>query len=160
MTTPTTKPIVIHKPLKKKRKRKINTQKVKELARHGVIPSDIARNQGVAVSTITRYLQSIGQQVSNIKNYTVAKADALALTQLKAQTVSDFILENWIEEREHILSQDLSTQKEMLKVVEGVRTYSNNSENLERGKATNITNYRGMNLTGTITELREALSAQ
>jgi transposase len=61
----------INKPTKpiKTRKRKLNTTKVITLYNQGVIPSDIAKQQGVAISTITRYLQSIKPQLQEIQTY-------------------------------------------------------------------------------------------
>ena len=74
------------KPTKKpgERKRKIDTTKVKTLVAQGVIPTDIARNQGVAVSTITRYLQSIQSEIGETKQFSAVKVDALVRSQLKA----------------------------------------------------------------------------
>jgi hypothetical protein len=130
MTAESVKPA--NKPTKT-RKRKINTTKVITLYNQGVIPSDIAKNQGVALSTITRYLQSIKPQLQDIQTYSGMKADALCLSQLKLQTVSNTILDKWINEPELIASQDVRLQKEVLVAVQGAKSYELTAERLERG---------------------------
>jgi hypothetical protein len=127
------------------RKRKLNTDKVRQLAARGVIPTDIARQQGVSVSTVTRYLQSIGQQTSDIKQFSFIKAEALAASQLKAGAIADVILDAWLSDPDkYLLSQDLRLQKEILVAVQGVKTYDHNQERLERGQATSITDVRSL----------------
>ena len=128
----------------KQRKCKIDRKKVKALNSLGVIPSDIARQQGVAVSTITRYLKSIEAQTADIKAYSNNKAEALCLDQLKSATVVNIIRDHWIDNPDILLSQDLSTQKEILKVAQGAKTYDHSSERLERGESThNIASIHG-----------------
>ena len=127
-TNKPTKPI-------KTRKRKLNTTKVITLYNQGVIPSDIAKQQGVAISTITRYLQSIKPQLQEIQTYSGLKADALCLSQLKLQTVSNTILDRWINEPELISSQDVRLQKEVLVAVQGAKSYEMTAERLERGQS-------------------------
>ena len=73
----------------KPRKRKINTEKVKELANQGVIVSDIAKHQGTSVSTITRYLNSISHEINEIKRYSGTKIDALIASQLKSAAIDE-----------------------------------------------------------------------
>jgi hypothetical protein len=119
----------------KPRKRKLNTTKVITLYNQGVIPSDIAKQQGVAISTITRYLQSIKPQLQQIQTYSGLKADALCLSQLKLQTVSNTILDKWINEPELIASQDVRLQKEVLVAVQGAKSYELTAERLERGQS-------------------------
>ena len=127
------------------RTRKINSKKVKELAEMGVIPSDIARNQGVAVSTITRYLESISSELTAIKRYSGTKADALLLSQVKAATISDLLMDEWLKDPDkYLLSQDMRLQKELLVAVQGVKTYDHNQERLERNQATQIVDYRAV----------------
>jgi len=127
-TNKPTKPI-------KTRKRKLNTTKVITLYNQGVIPSDIAKQQGVAISTITRYLQSIKPQLQEIQTYSGLKADALCLSQLKLQTVSNTILDRWINEPELISSQDVRLQKEVLVAVQGAKSYEMTAERLQRGQS-------------------------
>ena len=123
------------------RKRKINCKKVKALSDMGVIPSDIAREQGVSVSTITRYLQSIKAQTADIKNYSNNKADALCLDQLKSAAVVNIIRDNLLADPEGLLKQDLRLQKELVVAFQGAKTYDLNSERLERGQSTaNVAN--------------------
>lgn len=132
MTAESVKPT--NKPTKP-RKRKLNTTKVITLYNQGMIPSDIAKHQGVAISTITRYLQSIKPQLQQIQTYSGLKADALCLSQLKLQTVSNTILDKWINEPELIASQDVRLQKEVLIAVQGAKSYELTAERLERGQS-------------------------
>ena len=134
------------KPTKKpgERKRKIDTTKIKQLAAQGVIPTDIARQQGVALSTITRYLQSINMQVAESKQYSAMKVDALVNSQMKAAAVGDAILTDWLKNPEDLLKQDARLRKEILVAVQGVKTYDHNQERLERGQATSITDIRSL----------------
>ena len=127
----------INKPTKpiKTRKRKLNTTKVITLYNQGVIPSDIAKQQGVAISTITRYLQSIKPELQEIQTYSGLKADALCLSQLKLQTVSNTILDRWINDPELISSQDVRLQKEVLVAVQGAKSYEMTAERLQRGQS-------------------------
>ena len=115
---------------------KIDRKRVIQLANLGVIPSDIARNQGCAVSTITRYLQSVSSQVADIKKYSGTKADALCLSQLKLSTISNAILDFWLSRPDLVLSQDFRLQKEILVAVHGAKTYDHTAERLERGEST------------------------
>jgi hypothetical protein len=123
--------------LKTKRKpRKLNTTKVIQLYKQGVIPSDIAKQQGVAVSTVTRYLETIKPQLSEIQKYSDLKADALCLSQLKLQTISNTILDEWIADPEKLRQQDMRLQKEVLIAVQGAKTYEHQAERLERDQST------------------------
>ena len=107
----------------------------------GVIPSDIAREQGVSVSTITRYLQTIHAQTADIRDYSNHKADALCLDQLKSAAVVNIIRDNLLANPESLLKQDLRLQKEVAVAFQGAKTYDLNSERLERGESThNIAN--------------------
>ena len=99
--------------------------------------TDIAKSQGVALSTISRYLDTIKPQIANIQRYTRHKADTLALSQLKLQTVSDIIVDSWLGDPDKIRTQDFRTQKEILVAAQGAKTYDFNSERLEIGKSTN-----------------------
>lgn len=129
----------------KPRKRKINTDKVKELANQGVIVSDIAKHQGTSVSTITRYLNSISHEINEIKRYSGTKIDALIASQLKSAAIADMILKNWGKHDDiNLLTQDVRLQKEILVAVQGVKTYDHNQERLERGQATSITDVRSL----------------
>jgi transposase len=124
-----------HKPYK----RKFNTQKVQALAKRGMIATDIAKSQGVSLSTITRYLAEVDIKAKDIQRYKSDRADRLALNQLKAATIADMIVDKWIQEPEILTSQDVRTQKEVLIAVNSVKTYDHNSERLERDLSTSNT---------------------
>ena len=124
------------KPKRKPYKRKFDKQKVQALADKGIIATDIAKMQGVALSTITRYLESIGRKAKEIQQYKRDKAESLALSQLKMQTITDMIADEWLSDPEKIKAQDIRTQKEVLIAANSVKTYDFNSERLERGEST------------------------
>jgi hypothetical protein len=136
MTAQVAKPHIKTKSKTKPRKRKLNTTKVIKLYKQGVIPSDIAKQQGVAISTVTRYLETIKPQLSEIQKYSDLKADALCLSQLKLQTISNTILDEWMADPEKLRSQDMRLQKEVLVAVQGAKTYEHAAERLERGQST------------------------
>ena len=125
--------------IKKPRKRKFDTAKVQALVKKGMIATDIAKTQGVALSTITRYLAELDIKAKDIQRYKSGRADRLALSQLKAATVADMIVDQWLERPELVLSQDARTQKEILVAANSVKTYDHNSERLERGESTSNT---------------------
>lgn len=116
--------------------RHYNRKRVVTLAQAGIPPALIAKDQDVAISTITRYLDKIKPQLGEIKRYTNSRADALALSQLKLQALSDAILDEWIKDPAKLTSQDIRLQKEVLVAVQGAKTYEYNSERLERGQST------------------------
>lgn len=141
-----------HKPYN----RRYNRKKVEALAELGVKPTDIAKMEDVSVSTITRYLEKINKQNTEISKYKTGKADALALSQLKMATVADMIVEEWIKEPEKLLSQDVRTQKEVLIAANSVKTYDFNSERLERGESTQNV----LSIHGDIAEMKRLRMAQ
>ena len=123
------------------RTRKFDTKKAQRLAMQGVAPTDIARSQGVAVSTITRYLQQTGINVEDIRRYRDERADRLTRKQAKMEMIQDIISDSWLEHPELLLSLDVRLQKEILQTANQVKTYDYNSERLERGQSTeNINN--------------------
>jgi intein-encoded DNA endonuclease-like protein len=130
--------------IRKSRKVKIDRDKVLELNKQGLNCTDIAKHQGVAVSTITRFLDSIDLQLQAVKRFTNRKADALALNQLKCAAVSNLLLDEWLNNPEDLLKQDHRLRKEVLVGVQGAKTYDFNSERLERGQATAITDVRAL----------------
>jgi IS30 family transposase len=121
----------------KTRNTKINHGKVLELRNKGLSCTDIAKQQGVVTSTITRYLDSISPQIQALKRYSNAKADTLNLSQLKLQSVSNLIVDNLLSDPENnLLKQDLRLQKEILIAVHGAKTYDFNSQRVQEGKST------------------------
>ena len=143
-----------HKPYK----RKFNTQKVQALAKRGMIATDIAKSQGVSLSTITRYLAEVDIKAKDIQRYKSDRADRLALNQLKAATIADMIVDKWIQEPEILNSQDVRTQKEVLIAVNSVKTYDYTSERLERDKSTLIVGYDHQAMASRLAELRQMLA--
>jgi hypothetical protein len=70
-----------------KRKRKINSKRVKELAMKGTSCLTISRDQGVHCSTITRYLASIGLDNTQLSLYKQKRPDIKALIGMKGEDV-------------------------------------------------------------------------
>jgi hypothetical protein len=132
--------LIDYKPSKvktpKKRKRKFNEKKVQRLTKRGVNASDVAKNQGVAVSTITRYLKTIEPQLIAIEQYSTLKADSLCLSQLRKQAVEDVIVNNWLANPKELLTQDMRLQKEIVHTMQGGKDYDHRAERLERNKST------------------------
>jgi len=121
---------------------KIDRAKVRELAEKNVRPTDIAKQQGVAISTITRYLENIGMNRTRSERYAKERAMALTQSQLKKHAVEDMILEQWIAEPEKIKSQDVRLQKEIVYTLSGARNLDYQAERLERGQSTDIVDHR------------------
>lgn len=125
--------------------KKLDREKVKQLDAQGFKPVDIARHQNVSLSTVTRYLQKISGAKQEIKHYSSNKADILALSQAKSQTIQDIIQSAWLADPvKYLLSQDVRLQKEILYAVGSVKTYDHNQERLERNQATSIVDYRAL----------------
>ena len=116
--------------------RRYDRKRVVRLAELGVPPSLIAKDQDVAISTVTRYLDKVAPQLRDIAKYTTIKADTLALSQLRKQTVEDMIVSHWLDNPELILSQDIPRQKDIIHTMQGGRYYDQQMERLERGQST------------------------
>ena len=130
---------------KPQRAKKIDREKVKQLADQGFKPVDIAKHQGVCISTITRYLNSLSETKQAVKHYSNNKADILALSQLKSQSIIDIIQSAWLSNPgKYLLNQDVRLQKEIIVAASGAKTYDHNQERLERNQATSITDYRAL----------------
>lgn len=67
------------------RKRKYNCKKVVRQAMEGIGPAMIARENGVAISTITRYLDSIGLTNQELEKYKKHRPDLKALIGMKGE---------------------------------------------------------------------------
>ncbi len=115
---------------------KIDRDKVKELAEKNVRPTDIAKQQGVAISTITRYLENIGLNRTRSELYAKDRAIALTQSQLKKHAIEDAIIDHWMENIDTIKSQDVRLQKEIVYTVAGARNLDYQQERLETGKST------------------------
>ncbi len=73
--------------------RKIDRQKVADLAKQGLGVNDIAKHQGVNHSTISRYLARLSKEGQAIKQFNDRRGDALATVHAKALNVQDVILD-------------------------------------------------------------------
>jgi hypothetical protein len=124
--------------LRRHRAQKLDRDKTQTLAAQGVTATDIAKHQGVAVSTVTRYLESIEPLRLQIRCYANNHADILTLSQAKKQAVEDLIVESWLSNPVNLLEQDVRLQKEIVHTMQGGRYYDHQSERLERGESTSI----------------------
>jgi len=124
------------KPPRKPDNRKYNRKRVIQLAEKGVPPTLIAKDQAVAVSTITRYLEKIAPQLRDIAHFSKHKTNILALSQLQNITIESYIKSKWLENPESITSQDIRVQKEILHTLQGGRYYDYQAERLETGQST------------------------
>jgi len=117
-------------------KGKLNRKRALALAERGISPAIIAKDQQVACSTVTRYLDSVAPQLRDIKRYSTIKADTLCLSQLRKQTVEDMIIGQWLDDPSKLLSQDTRLQKEILHTIQGGKYYDHQAERLERDQST------------------------
>lgn len=81
------------KPRRQRKSRKINPEKVIELAETGLTPSDIARHQAVSPSTITRFLEHFHLDSDALEQYTKHRADALSWMQGKNLEIQRKLIE-------------------------------------------------------------------
>ena len=81
----------------KRKLRKIDPNKVKSLALLGVAPSDIAKNQNVHPSTITRYLDKININNTALEAFKKNKLNCFGVNQLKALAVKDRVWDWYLE---------------------------------------------------------------
>ncbi len=125
------------------RKCKYNRNRVKALAQQGVSPTAIANDQGVHLTTISRYLKSVEAQIDDTKRYINIRADSLAFAQLGYQTIANMILRNWINNPQLLLTHsDIRLQKEVLIAVQGAKHYDFLDERVERGESIGVLDYR------------------
>ncbi|MFA5340190.1 MAG: hypothetical protein WC332_00290 [Clostridia bacterium] len=116
--------------------RKYDRKNVIALKQQGLSMTDIAKIEGTSITTISNYLDSIDPQLKQIQRYNNSKANALSLSQLKLQTVSNILVDKWIEQPEILQSLDMRLQKELLVACQGAKTYEHTAERLERGQTT------------------------
>lgn len=80
-------------PQPQRKARKINREKVIELAETGLTASDIARHQSVSPSTITRFLEQFHIDKDAVEQYKQARPEALAWMQGKNLEIQRQLLE-------------------------------------------------------------------
>jgi hypothetical protein len=124
------------KKTRKPKNSKYNRKKIIALASQNVPQHLIAKDQNVSESTISKFLARVKPELKQIQQYSNIKADVLAQSQLKKQTIENIITDNWLNNPEIITSQDVRLQKEVLVALQGGKTYDHNAERLERGKST------------------------
>lgn len=75
--------------------KKLDRDKVKQLMASGLSESDIAKHQGVAPSSIHKYIHTLSD--TEIQDFKAKRADVLALSQLKAIAVKNRVLNHVID---------------------------------------------------------------
>jgi hypothetical protein len=121
---------------RKPKNSKYNRKKIIALASQNVPQHLIAKDQNVHESTISKFLAKVAPELKQIQHYTNIKADVLAQSQLKKQTIEDIITDNWVRNPDVILNQDVRLQKEVLVALQGGKTYDHQAERLERNQST------------------------
>ncbi|MBU0959138.1 MAG: hypothetical protein KKB31_04290 [Nanoarchaeota archaeon] len=116
--------------------RKYDRKRVVALSQHGITPSLIAKDQNVAVSTITRYLQRVGEKYEKLQLFSKEKINCLLDSQLKSHTIEDMIKENWINNPGMVLTQDAEVQNKIIHTLQGGRKYDYDSQRLAEGRST------------------------
>jgi len=125
--------------------KKIDREKVEQLAGQGLCASDIAKHQDVVPSTITRYLDKIDKKNEQLKRYKDNQLQVVYHRQLKKDYVADIIVDSWIEEGgESIKAKSDSTKKEILHTLQGGTRYDFEQQRLLEDKSTTNVSYPAM----------------
>jgi len=142
-----------HKPYN----RQYNRKRVLALNDAGIPPALIAKDQDVAISTITRYLRKIGQEIQYVKQFNSQKADILSLSQLTNHTIEDLIKQHWMCNPDLVLSLPIKEQKDIVHTMQGGRSFDHASERLERNQSTANIAYDAPGRDDRIRQLRRLL---
>lgn len=114
--------------------RKIDRKKVMELHARGFSAPEITRQQGVAHSTIWRFLERMKPEIVAVEEFKKTRADVLARIQVKALDVQDRILDSLNDEVVNALTP---SQKSSMLIALNVQSGTAfDKERLERGQST------------------------
>ncbi len=120
---------------KRRDARKIDREKVLELRGQGLAVTDIATHQGVAPSTIWRFLDRTKAQQEALEQFKTGRADVFAQVQAKSLHVQNRILDSL--EIDGVLEALTPHQKSgLLHSVNTVFGTAYDKERLERGQST------------------------
>ena len=119
--------------------RKLDREKVKDLAAQGLSTADIAKHQNVASTTVWRFLRQLKPQQQQLDYFKDRRADCLAQIQGKSLDVQELVLESMRQELEaDVITRALSSTAKarflQAAVIAGGVSYD--KERLERGRST------------------------
>jgi IS30 family transposase len=114
--------------------RKLDRVKVLELAQHGMSTTDIAQHQGVAPSTVWRFLQQSEPERQALEQFKTGRADVLARLHAKALDVKERILDTMDDAV--IKGMTISQKNGALIALNCVQGTIYDKERLERGEST------------------------
>ncbi len=119
---------------KQRTARKIDREKVMELHRQGLKVADIATHQGVAPSTVWRFLSSTSEEQQALKDYVSGRAQVFQRLQAKSLDLQHRVLDTFDD---GILKAMTTHQKTGLVSVLSAQTGTlYDKERLETGKST------------------------
>jgi IS30 family transposase len=113
---------------------KIDRKKVLELKAKGMNDSEIARNQGVAQSTIGRFLLSVSKEAEHVEAFKAGRADILASLQAKSLDLQQRIVDSLTDGDLALLSP--AQKGGMLTSLNIMHGTLYDKERLERGQST------------------------
>ncbi len=134
---------------------KLDVKKVQSLRRRGLSSREIAKHQGVAPSTVWRYLYRSGPDQVALEHFKANRADIFAEMQGKTLGVKTRIIELIEKDIEDGVLNALNPQAkaQYLNVLNNVQGTIYDKERLERGESTaNISTVSRM-INGTVGEL-------
>ncbi len=114
--------------------RKVNPQKIKQLAAIGLPVGEIAKSQGVTRSTVWRWLQELGPENHNLHAFKSRRADVLAHIQLKAHNVMQMILDSYGPD--DVRNMSVANKTGLMGALNNVAGTNYDKERLETGQAT------------------------
>jgi predicted transcriptional regulator len=135
--------------------KKLDRDKVKQLMASGLSESDIAKHQGVAPSSIHKYIHTLSD--TEIQDFKAKRADVLALSQLKAIAVKNRVLNHVIDMPEETFKATSDQAKIGYGNLANVSAGTDyDKERIERGESTQNISI----LVGSILDLKRAREAQ
>jgi len=114
--------------------RKLDRKKVLDLHAKGLSTQEIAQHQGVAPSTIWRFLQQSEPERQALEQFKTGRADVLARIQAKALDVKERILDTM--DNAVIKGMTISQKNGALIALNNVQGTAFDKERLERGEST------------------------
>ena len=114
--------------------RKLDRKKVQDLHAQGLSTTEIAQHQGVAPSTVWRFLQQSKPEQHALEQFKAGRADVLARIQAKSLSAQEMIIDTLDED---LISALQPHQKSGLLMALNVQAGTLfDKERLERGKST------------------------
>lgn len=123
------------KPGKKRNSYKLDEEKVTALHKAGVSVGQIAREQGVAYTTISRFINRTSLEAQHVEAFKSHRADILARIQMSALTVQEALLED-LREDGNLKTLPAHQKANLLNALMNVGGNAFDKERLERGQST------------------------